>query len=121
MKIMSRKCIIGQSGGPTVVINATLAGVIQGALKADYEKIYGMINGIDGLLDEKMVDLSSFKDQKNLFKLIHTPAMYLGSCRYKIFEKDQSIKQRIITILNKYEITDFFYIGGNDSMILLKN
>lgn len=116
MKIMSRKCIIGQSGGPTVVINATLAGVIQGALKADYEKIYGMINGIDGLLDEKMVDLSSFKDQKNLFKLIHTPAMYLGSCRYKIFEKDQSIKQRIITILNKYEITDFFYIGGNDSM-----
>ena len=51
MKIMSRKCIIGQSGGPTVVINATLAGVIQGALKADYEKIYGMINGIDGLLD----------------------------------------------------------------------
>ena len=53
---MSRKCIIGQSGGPTVVINATLAGVIQGALKADYEKIYGMINGIDGLLDEKMVD-----------------------------------------------------------------
>ena len=48
MKIMSRKCIIGQSGGPTVVINATLAGVIQGALKADYEKIYGMINGIDG-------------------------------------------------------------------------
>ena len=113
---MSRKCIIGQSGGPTVVINATLAGVIQGALKADYEKIYGMINGIDGLLDEKMVDLSSFKDQKNLFKLIHTPAMYLGSCRYKIFEKDQSIKQRIITILNKYEITDFFYIGGNDSM-----
>lgn len=113
---MSRKCIIGQSGGPTVVINATLAGVIQGALKADYEKIYGMINGVDGLLDEKMVDLSSFKDQKNLFKLIHTPAMYLGSCRYKIFEKDQSIKQRIITILNKYEITDFFYIGGNDSM-----
>lgn len=82
MKIMSRKCIIGQSGGPTVVINATLAGVIQGALKADYEKIYGMINGIDGLLDEKMVDLSSFKDQKNLFKLIHTPAMYLGSCTH---------------------------------------
>ena len=68
-----------------------------------------------------MVDLSSFKDQKNLFKLIHTPAMYLGSCRYKIFEKDQSIKQRIITILNKYEITDFFYIGGNDFFFDLFN
>lgn len=115
-----RRCVIGQSGGPTVAINATLAGVIQGALKYKYDKIYGMINGLSGLLEEKFVDLSSFDNTDKMDKLIHTPAMYLGSCRYKIPERDYSIKQKIIDILNKYEITDFFYIGGNDSMDSIK-
>jgi 6-phosphofructokinase len=117
---MKRRCIIGQSGGSTVVINATLAGIIKNAYKKEYEKVYGMINGISGLLNEKIVNLENLKNEDYLKKLINTPAMYLGSCRFKITEKDENILKRIFDILKKYEITDFFYIGGNDSMDTIK-
>lgn len=117
---MKRRCIIGQSGGPTVVINATLAGIIQEAYRKDFEKVYGMINGIIGLLDENIINLQEFKDKNKIEKLIRTPAMYLGSCRYKILENNEDIFIKIFSILKKYEITDFFYIGGNDSMDTIK-
>lgn len=117
---MKRRCIIGQSGGPTVAINATLAGVIKKSIHKNYEKIFGMINGISGLLDEKIIELNEFKNEKYLNQLVHTPAMYLGSCRFKIAEEDESLMKRIFHILDKYEIDDFFYIGGNDSMDTIK-
>lgn len=112
---MGRKCIIGQSGGATVAINATLVGVVDGAKKKKYDKIYGMENGLSGLLDEKIMDLTYLSNQE-IERLKHTPAMYLGSCRFKIPHHDDLLKQRIIDILLKYQIDDFFYIGGNDSM-----
>ena len=111
-----RRCIIGQSGGPTVAINATLAGVIEKAYEMKYEKVYGMIHGIVGLLNNEIMDLSIFQQKDMLHKLIYTPAMYLGSCRHKLVDQDIETKQKIINILLSLEITDFFYIGGNDSM-----
>ncbi len=112
---MKRNAIIGQSGGPTAVINASLAGVIKEAKERGFHHIYGMFNGIQGLMNEKIIDLSAFDDEK-LRGLAYTPAMYLGSCRYKLPEKDDDLYDRVFSILKKLEITDFFYIGGNDSM-----
>ena len=117
---MNRKCIIGQSGGPTVTINASLAGAISKAYESGFEHVLGMINGISGFLDEKIIDLCEFKSAENLKKLINTPAMYLGSCRYRIPTDDNTILDKIFNILYKHEITDFFYIGGNDSMDTIK-
>lgn len=117
---MRRRCIIGQSGGPTVVINATLAGVIQAAYRKGFDKVYGMINGVSGLLEENIIDLQDFKNPDHIERLIHTPAMYLGSCRYKISENNEEVLKSIFSILKKYKITDFFYIGGNDSMDTIK-
>lgn len=117
---MNRRCIIGQSGGPTVAINATLAGVIKECFKKNYDKVYGMVNGLSGFLDGRIIELDEFKNEDSLQKLIHTPAMYLGSCRFKISENDQALMRRIFNILNEMKITDFFYIGGNDSMDTIK-
>lgn len=114
--MQKRRCIIGQSGGPTVAINATLAGVIDEAIGVGYEKVYGMVNGISGLLNKDIIELNNFKDHHQLQMLIHTPAMYLGSCRFQIPKDDHSLKQRIMDVLLEYQIDDFFYIGGNDSM-----
>lgn len=116
---MGRKCIIGQSGGPTVAINATLAGVIEGAFNNKYSNVYGMVNGMQGLLNRNIVDLEKFKDKNKIDDLMHTPAMFLGSCRFKI-SGEESMYSQIIKILNEYEIDDFFYIGGNDSMDTIK-
>lgn len=109
--------IVGQSGGPTAAINATLAGVIRGALssKDDIGTLYGMTNGIKGFLREDMINLSEiFADEYNIKLLCQTPSAYLGSCRFKL-TKDDDIK-RIFEIFEKYNIGYFFYIGGNDSM-----
>lgn len=116
--------IVGQSGGPTAAINATLAGVIKGALESSSVKtVYGMRNGIEGMLEERIIDLGSvFSDPKKLDALIHTPAAALGSCRRKLpdpaseSEKDVALYERIFDIFQKYDIRYFFYIGGNDSM-----
>ena len=115
--------IVGQSGGPTAAINATLAGVIRGA--ASYfgegliKKIYGMKNGIEGLLLENIVDLTTFAtDEAWLSTLENTPAAALGSCRRKLksHEADKETYEKLIEIFKKYDIRYFFYIGGNDSM-----
>ena len=116
-----KNCIVAQSGGPTVAINASLAGVISGALDSNqYDIVYGALNGITGILDERVLNLTGiFQGKEELLKrLIRTPAMYLGSCRYKLpdMEEDPDVYKRIFQFFTEKEIDAFFYIGGNDSM-----
>ena len=117
---MSRNCLVAQSGGPTVAINSSLAGVISQALKSEsIDKIYGARNGIQGVLNDHLVVLNDiFAQEENIKALKNTPSMYLGSCRYKLtdYKKDSSDYDKICEILKKYDIGYFFYIGGNDSM-----
>lgn len=119
---MSKKNImVAQSGGPTAAINASLAGVIHGALKSDeYNIVYGSLNGIKGILDDRLMNLSKKVEEypKFIDTLKVTPAMYLGSCRYKLpeFEDDDSAYIFIFNQFKKYNVGAFFYIGGNDSM-----
>lgn len=116
---MKKNIIVGQSGGPTAVINASLCGVIREG-KCHPEQIgtvYGMINGIEGLLAGKYMDLSSGLNEEELELLKMTPAAFLGSCRFKLPEALSS--EFYPTLFNKFEelnIGYFFYIGGNDSM-----
>lgn len=115
---MSKNMIIGQSGGPTAVINSSLAGAIDYALSSEeVGTVYGMINGIEGLLDENLMNLNEiFEDRPyEINRLKLTPAMFLGSCRYKLSGDDEEFK-KVIDILEKYDIGYFVYIGGNDSM-----
>ena len=121
--LLHGNAVVGQSGGPTAAINATLSGVIKGALEAKKEGIvgtlYGMKNGIEGFLKENLVDLFEiFSDVNDLKTLEATPAAALGSCRRKLksHEDDAETYARILEILKKYDIRYFFYIGGNDSM-----
>ena len=113
-------CIIGQSGGPTAAINASLSGVLEGILENNlYEKVYGMVNGIEGLLQGKYLDLSDkFQTQEELDRLTNTPAMYLGSCRFKLptCEKSEIIYRDLFHFFTEHNIKTVFYIGGNDSM-----
>lgn len=111
--------IVGQSGGPTAVINASLAGVYQAVIKAGAEKVYGMQNGIVGLLEERFVCLNEIlKDDLKIELLKRTPSSFLGSCRYKLKKAEEcaSEYEKVFSILEKYQIEWFFYIGGNDSM-----
>ena len=115
--------IVGQSGGPTAAINATLAGVIRGAKDAEKKgiipKIYGMRNGIEGFLNENLINLSEIFDGEGKLKTLEaTPAAALGSCRKKMKspEEDPETYARLVEIFKKYDIRYFFYIGGNDSM-----
>ncbi|MBR3687197.1 MAG: 6-phosphofructokinase [Clostridia bacterium] len=122
MELLHGNAIVGQSGGPTTAINATLAGVISGAMNADcIDKVYGMRNGIDGLLADRVVLLNElFTERADFERLKRTPAAALGSCRKKLpKEEDKDYEatfERIIEIFKKYDIRYFFYIGGNDSM-----
>lgn len=114
-----RNCLIAQSGGPTVAINATIAGLLAGNNKSHYfDKIYGSLHGIEGVMKEHFVEFSDERlsdDFINTLKI--TPAMYLGSCRYKLpKENADELFHSIFNIFDKYEIDTFFYIGGNDSM-----
>ncbi len=119
---MKRNLIVGQSGGPTAVINSSLAGVIDYSLKQEkIGTVYGMINGIEGLLENKIMNLSATfgSNPSEINRLKLTPAMYLGSCRYKLKDDGEEYK-RIIDILNKLDVGYFIYIGGNDSMDTVK-
>lgn len=115
---MAKNMIIGQSGGPTAVINSSLAGAIEYAFsREEIGTVYGMINGIQGLLEDNVMNLTERFSENNtdLKRLTVTPAMFLGSCRYKLSDNDDEL-QRVVDALNKYDIGYFFYIGGNDSM-----
>jgi len=108
--------LVAQSGGPSAVINASLAGIIEGAL-GKVPKILGGVHGIKGVLEEDFIDLSErFSDKAALDLLAHTPAAYLGTCRYKLPKDDEAIYQKLFDIFAKHDIEFFIYIGGNDSM-----
>lgn len=110
---MKGNAIIGQSGGPTSVINASLAGAVAAAMKtADIETVYGMNYGIEGFMQEKLINLSAQKKEV-LDGLKTTPSSALGSTRHKVTESDFP---RILEVLRKYNIRYFFLIGGNDTM-----
>ncbi|MBE7085119.1 MAG: 6-phosphofructokinase [Clostridiales bacterium] len=111
--------VVGQSGGPTVAINASLAGVFEEAVRLGAEKVYGMQNGIAGFLQEKLVELNDLLDDSEKIELLkRTPACFLGSCRHKLkgAEQNEEEYKKIFSVLEKYDIGYFFYIGGNDSM-----
>lgn len=115
--------IVGQSGGPTAAINATLAGVVRGVLENVHNgtipTLYGMRNGVEGLLREDIVNLSEFfSDAEKISILEQTPAAALGSCRKKLpkISEGRETYETLIEIFKKYDIRYFFYIGGNDSM-----
>ncbi len=120
---MKGNVIVGQSGGPTAVINSSLAGVYKTAIDRGARKVYGMLHGVQGLLEERVVDLSQhITSDLDIDLLKRTPSSFLGSCRYKLPEiKDGTeLYDKIFKILEKLEIEYFFYIGGNDSMDTIK-
>ena len=111
-------CIIAQSGGPTSVINSSVVGLIHAnkELKT-FEKVYGGLNGIEGILNKNIIDLSSVSDEEiNNFRF--TPSSGLGSCRYKLKDSNSCSEEyeKLMNILKEYDIKTFFYVGGNDSM-----
>lgn len=111
-------CIIGQSGGPTAVINASALGVIRTALDADcITRVLGAAYGIKGVLEDRLYDMGE-EDPAELELLKYTPSSALGSCRYKLADPavDDTDYKRILEIFQKYDVRYFFYNGGNDSM-----
>lgn len=120
---MKGNVIVGQSGGPTAAINSSLAGVYRTAKDRGAKRVYGMLHGIQGLLEERYIDLSEhITNELDAELLKRTPAAYLGSCRYKLPEihENREVYEKIFEILNKLEIEAFIYIGGNDSMDTIK-
>ena len=116
---MKKNAIVGQSGGPTAVINASLYGVVYEALNREdvIGTIYGMINGIEGFLNENLMDMKPLEVNGELELIKTTPGSYLGSCRYKLPEDlTDAVYPQLFEKFEKYNIGYFFYIGGNDSM-----
>lgn len=116
-----QNCLVAQSGGPTVAINSSLAGVIQGVVDSkQFNKIYGSLNGIQGLLENHLMDLTEKVENVPMFieVLKKSPSMYLGSCRYQLphYNDDSAPYEFIFNKFEECEIGAFFYIGGNDSM-----
>ena len=116
---MKKNIIVGQSGGPTAVINGSLYGVVTEGLRHPDEiaHVYGMVNGIEGFLADRFMDMEALAENGELEFVRTTPGAYLGSCRYKLPEdlKDP-VYPRLFQKLEEKEIGYFFYIGGNDSM-----
>ena len=118
---MKKNCLVAQSGGPTAAINASLAGVINGVIASEkYDRIYGAIHGISGVFEKNFMDLTDLINEhgQQIDLLSTTPAMFLGSCRFKMpsFEEDRSVYEVLFKTLEEMNIGAFFYIGGNDSM-----
>jgi len=111
-----RNCIVAQSGGPSSVINATVAGVVKAnQLTQYYDHVYGGLNGIEGILEERFYDLTNMSEDENKI-LRQSPSSALGSCRYKLKRENVADFEKIIAIMQKHEIETLFYTGGNDSM-----
>ncbi len=114
---MMGNALVAQSGGPTTAINASLVGVVKGAVASGkFDKVLGGLHGIVGVMDEKIVEIST--DEAELSLIYRTPSSYLGSCRYKmpLVGEDDALYDRVLEVLNKWDVSAFFYIGGNDSM-----
>ena len=116
---MKKNVIVGQSGGPTAVINASLYGVVYEALNREDAcgTVYGMINGIEGFLNDQIMDMEPLEKSGELELIKTTPGSYLGSCRYKLPEDlGDEVYPKLFEKFEQYGIGYFFYIGGNDSM-----
>ena len=116
---MKKNVIVGQSGGPTAVINASLYGVVSEALarEDDLENVYGMVNGIEGFLNGQVMNMKPLEESGELKLIRTTPGSYLGSCRYKLPEDlEDKVYPELFEKFTEYGIGYFFYIGGNDSM-----
>ncbi len=117
-EILKGAAIIGQSGGPSAVINASAYGAIKTALdNENITRVLGALNGIKGILDDNIIDMGK-EDPAELAHMKYTPSSALGSCRYKLKDasEDETDYKRILEIFRKYDIRYFFYNGGNDSM-----
>ena len=116
---MKKNAVVGQSGGATAVINASLYGTVYEALNREDEigTVYGMINGIEGFLNDQVMDMAPLEESKELELIRTTPGSYLGSCRYKLPEDlNDPVYPQLFARFEAYNIGYFFYIGGNDSM-----
>ncbi len=112
-KTLVGNVLVAQSGGPTAVINSSLAGVVTEALNHEcIEEIYGGLNGVEGILKEQLIDLAQ-ESQQNIRGLRYTPGSALGTCRYKLTKEKDFV--RLIEVCKAHNIRYFFYIGGNDS------
>lgn len=116
---MKKNVIVGQSGGPTAVINGSLYGVVSEGLKqtGKVDRVYGMVNGIEGFLNDRYMDIGALDSTNELELVRTTPGAYLGSCRYKLPEDlADPVYPRLFEKFEEKNIGYFFYIGGNDSM-----
>ena len=115
-----KNCFVAQSGGPTAAINSSLAGVVSAVNHSkSYDKVYGLLNGITGLFENRFIDLSEiFNTDEKIDQLKTTPAMFLGSCRFQLpsYKEDASLYEQIFSFFTEHEVAAFYYIGGNDSM-----
>lgn len=115
--------VVGQSGGPTAVINSSVAGVYVGAKAQGAKHVYGMIHGIEGFLQDKLVDLDEYlADPMGVELLKRTPSAFLGSCRYKMPKPEghEDVYEKIFRVMEEHDIDTLFYAGGNDSMDTVK-
>ncbi len=120
---MKGNIVVGQSGGPTAVINSSVAGVYSAAKKLGVKKVYGMVHGIEGFLDDKLCDLDDYiRGEADVELLKRTPSAFLGSCRFKMpkIEGNEDVYEKVFEIMEKHDIECLFYCGGNDSMDTVK-
>lgn len=109
-------CLVAQSGGPTAVINSSLAGVVRAnQLNPLYDRVFGGLYGIEGTLDGKLYDLTDLTG-RDIELLQQTPSSALGTCRYKLKRGNDADYHRLVEVMDAHDITTMFYIGGNDSM-----
>lgn len=109
-------CLVAQSGGPTAVINSSLAGVVRAnQLNPLYDRVYGGLYGIEGTLDDRLYDLTDLTG-RDIELLQQTPSSALGTCRYKLKRGNDADYRRLVEVMDAHDISTMFYIGGNDSM-----
>ncbi len=120
---MKGNIVVGQSGGPTAVINSSVAGVYAAAKEVGVNKVYGMVHGIQGFLNDQLCDLGEYLDDPTGIELLkRTPSAFLGSCRFKMpkIEGHEEVYEKVFEIMEKHDIECLFYCGGNDSMDTVK-
>ncbi|MBR1931519.1 MAG: 6-phosphofructokinase [Lachnospiraceae bacterium] len=120
---MMGNIVVGQSGGPTAVINASVAGVYKAAKDMGVPHVYGMVHGIQGFLERNLISLEEYLDGGISIELLkRTPSAFLGTCRYKLPELagNEEVYELIFKVMEEFSIEAFFYIGGNDSMDTVK-
>lgn len=120
---MKGNIVVGQSGGPTAVINSSVAGVFSAAKELGVNKVYGMVHGIEGFLEDQVIDLGEYLDDPTGIELLkRTPSAFLGSCRFKMpqIEGHEDVYEKVFEVMERHDIECLFYAGGNDSMDTVK-